>query len=615
MRLRTRLLLAQAPLALVVAAVAAYALGTIVKLSEKSDAILADNLRSLVAIEHMEAAADDVDALLARGAREDVAPVASVAAALDRFEKEFLVQDNNITEEGERSATDALGAVRTRWRAAVREAAAARERSERERLYFERVRPLARELQEATTRVLHLNRDSMVRKSTSASGFAKEVVQTLSMVSVAALLVAMLTGYVFANQIARPLARLAESARRIGEGDLDLAVQGVTLAPGAGQGEIDTLVREFGRMAEKLRAYRKSTLGELLEATDAAQAAIDSLHDPVIAFNEDGSFRRANEAARAKLALDPNATDPLAPLGTELRAGIVAVRDAVLQGKGPQTPRGLEGSQAVLVGGKPHYLQPLATPIRSEASGAVVGVTVLLRDVTSLRRADELKNDLLATVAHEIKTPLTSLRMAIHLTLEGATGPITAKQEELLAAARDDAERLHAIVEGILSAARIEGGSLVGRRRPVSPRALVEKSVAAQRLAAADKGVTLTAEAVEAPLVAVDEESAVLVLTNMLVNALKHTPQGGRITARAFDDEGGVRFEVADTGPGIAPEHRPRLFEKFYRVPGSPSGGTGLGLAIARDIVFAHEGEIGVESTVGEGSRFWFRLPSVKVSS
>ncbi|MEZ0227348.1 MAG: sensor histidine kinase, partial [Planctomycetota bacterium] len=335
------------------------------------------------------------------------------------------------------------------------------------------------------------------------------------------------------------------------------------------------------------------------------------LHDPVIAFNEDGSFRRANEAARSILQLDPGGADPIATLADELRARIARVRDAVLQGKGPQAPRGFEGSLAVLIGGKPHYLQPLATPIRSEASGAVIGVTVLLRDVTTLRHADELKNDLLSTVAHEIRTPLTSIRMALHLTLEGTIGPVNAKQEEILAAARDDAERLHSIVEGILSAARIEAGALVGRRHPASPRALVERAVAPLRIAATDKSIALSAEAPDAPLVAVDEESAVLVLTNMLVNALKHTPQGGKIGVRVFAQDGRVRFEVSDTGPGIAAQHLPHLFEKFYRVPGSPTGGSGLGLSIARDVVFAHEGEIGVESEVGQGSRFWFHLPAV----
>ncbi len=140
-------------------------------------------------------------------------------------------------------------------------------------------------------------------------------------------------------------------------------------------------------------------------------------------------------------------------------------------------------------------------------------------------------------------------------------------------------------------------------------------SVAPFRVRATDQRIALATRAPDMPFVEVDEDSVVLVLTNMLTNAFKHTPEGGRIevTAESVDDT--VRFNVTDTGGGIPEEHRPRLFEKFYRVPGSPPGGTGLGLSIARDVVFAHDGEIGVESTVGKGSRFWFYLPSRRPQS
>jgi histidine kinase len=166
------------------------------------------------------------------------------------------------------------------------------------------------------------------------------------------------------------------------------------------------------------------------------------------------------------------------------------------------------------------------------------------------------------------------------------------------------------MVEGILSVSKIEAGVLVGRRRAVKPSQLVESAVAPLRVRARDQKIALTTRAPDAPLVEVDEESVVLVLTNMLTNAFKHTGEGGGVAITAEAQGDAVRFDVTDTGSGIAEEHRPRLFEKFYRVPGSPPGGTGLGLSIARDIVFAHEGEIGVESTVGTGSRFWFRIPA-----
>ncbi len=599
------MLLSQAPFAIVFLTVAIYGVRTIGRVSEKAEAILADNLRSVIAAQRMERSVDDVDGVLLEGLRGGDAPVDSLTAALERFESELVVQEHNITEEGEAEATADLRAAATRWRGGVLDAVKV-PKGDRSRDYFEHVRPLAAEVKRHTTRVLEINQDAMVHKSTVASHFSKEVVQTLSYVSLFALLLAIATSFVLSDQIARPLVRLALGARQISEGNLEV----MKPEAGSGSGEIDTLVREFSRMADRVGTYRKSSLGELIEATESAQAAIDSLVDPVLAFNADRSFRRANAAARAVLGLDQNAADPLATLSGEVRTKVASVRDIVLQGRQPPKARGFEDALAVLVDGKPHYLQPVATPIRAEHSGTVVGVTVLLRDVTQLRRADELKNDLLSTVAHEIRTPLTSIRMALHLCLERAIGPLTEKQEEILATARDDAERLHGIVEGILSAARIEAGALVGRRRRVTPRELVAKATLDYRIPASDKRVTLETAVEDGPVIEVDEESVVLVLANMLSNALKHTPTGGKITVAAGPLDGQVRFEVADTGTGIPAEYQPHLFEKFYRVPGSPPGGTGLGLAIARDIVFAHDGEIGVESEVGKGSRFWFRLPA-----
>ncbi len=608
MKLRTRVAFAELPLLAVVAALAIYAVNTIVGLSRKADMILADNYESVRAADRMMRAIEDEDSVLLRECRSDDAPVGSSAVVLGRFADALYVQEHNITEPGEKEATEDLRASYERWRKMLLESEALPTRQERWDAYYDRVRPLASDLRRQVGRILDINEYAMTSKATATSRFSKEVVQTMSYVGLAALVLVVLVGLVLSDQIARPLGRLAESARQIGEGNLDVKLD----EPRPGDGEVDTLLREFSRMTEKLKAYRRSSLGELIEASEAAQAAIDSLIDPVLGFNADGSLGRANEAARRILGFDPDSRDPLGVLPAEVRVAIVRVRDDILQGKGTHRARGFENAIAVLVDGRPHYFQPVGTPIQGERTGTVIGVTVLLRDVTTLRRADELKTDLLSTVAHEIRTPLTSIRMAIHLCLEGTIGPLTAKQEEILTAAREDAERLHKIVEGILSVSKIEAGALVVRRHPASARELIERAVAPFRVSASDKGVALEAAGPDAPVLEVDADSIVLVLANMLSNALTHTPEGGKIRVFATPEEESVHFEVSDTGSGIPPEHQPRLFEKFYRVPGSPPGGTGLGLSIARDIVFAHDGEIGIESAVGKGSRFWFRLPAAK---
>lgn len=606
MKLRTKMVLAGLPLAIVLATVTAYAVTNVVQIREKADAIFVDNYRSVLVAQRMNDAVDEVDRVILASLRGEPATIASLATVLPTFEAELVRQEHNITEPGEREATSDLRVAADRWRATVDEAFAKDGRA-RWGVYVGPLREAAARVKGGTQRILVLNEDAMLKKASEAGRFSDEVVQTLSWVSLGALVIVLAIGFTFSDQIARPLVRLARSAHRIGEGDLDSKLDE---GPG-GSTEVDTLVREFARMVEKLRQYRQSSLGELLEATESAQAAIDSLVDPVVAFNEDGSFRRANACAKRILGVDADAEDPLAGMDESVRAALVRVRDSVLQGKALPAPRGFENAVAVLIDGSPRYLQPVATAVRSETTEAVIGVTVLLRDVTSLRRADELKTDLLSTVAHEIRTPLTSIRMACHLCLERAIGPLTDKQDEILSVARDDADRLHNLVEGILSVSKIEAGAFVGRRHPATPHELIDEAVKPVRLGAADKRIALDVKGAVEPRVDVDGESIVLVLSNFLTNALKHTPAGGSISVDAVAENGSVRFEVKDTGPGIAREHQARIFEKFYRVPGSPAGGTGLGLSIARDIVLAHDGEIGVESEPEKGSRFWFRLPAI----
>jgi signal transduction histidine kinase len=235
---------------------------------------------------------------------------------------------------------------------------------------------------------------------------------------------------------------------------------------------------------------------------------------------------------------------------------------------------------------------------------------VVLQDATRLRRFDELRSDVVATVAHELRTPLTSLRMAVHLCAEEAAGPISEKQADLLFAAREDCERLQRIVDDLLDLSRVEAGRMELQRGPVSAGALLGDAVA-QAHAVADAGhVQLEAQSPPPDaLVLADAARIQLVLANLVSNAIRHTPSGGRVAVAARQGRDAVTFEVRDTGEGIPAQHLDRIFERFYRVPGARSGATGLGLYLSREIVRAHGGEMGVESVPGQGSRFWFTLP------
>ena len=245
-----------------------------------------------------------------------------------------------------------------------------------------------------------------------------------------------------------------------------------------------------------------------------------------------------------------------------------------------------------------------------ETRGVIVAATVILQDVTRLRRFEELKNDLVATVAHEFRTPLTSLRMAVHLCTEQVAGPLTEKQAELLYAAREDCDRLQAMVDDLLDLSRIESGRVELYPLPIEATTLIESAIEKQKGEADAVGVRLSADFPLPPAtVLADHERIGHVFSNLISNAIRHTPKEGSIVLSAAVSNGAVRFAVSDTGSGIPKEFQERIFDKFFRVPNTGSKGTGLGLYITREIVRGHGGEIGVESEPGKGSTFWFTLP------
>ena len=602
MTLRTRLLLAQAPLAAGLMLVGLVALNTLETLGQSSQLILRDNFNSVLAAQRMKDAAERIDsaALFRAAGRPDKADE-QAPPNIRAFQAQLEVQEHNLTEPGETEATHRLRAA---WSEYVQKLDAYRgltgERELRRR-YFEELQPAFTRVKHAAERVLEINQDAMLLKSDRARTTAERSRMLLLLAIVSGLGLALLASVSLTRRALRPLQVLSLAVHRIGEGDLDAR------ARIGGEDEIAEVGRELDTMADKLREYRNSSLGELLQAQQASQAAIDSLPDPVIVLSLDGQVLNVNQAAESLLRVEAG-LDPLSRLPPPLREAIDKVRAHIFSGKGAYAPRGLEDAIRVEGEGGGRALLPRATPLYSE-QGNVTGATIVLQDVTRLLRFDELKNDLVATVAHEFRTPLTSMRMAVHILLEGITGPLTEKQLDLLTAARDDTERLQGIVEDLLDLSRIQAGKVEVSLTALPAKSILDAGVAAKEDAARDAGLKMEEDLVEPVLpVLVDPDRISLVFDNLVANAIRHSPKDGRIVVRARPSNGQVRFEVEDQGPGIPPEYRQRIFEKFFRMPGTKGEGIGLGLYISREIVAAHGGEMGVDSGPGGGSRFWFTL-------
>lgn len=406
--------------------------------------------------------------------------------------------------------------------------------------------------------------------------------------------------------ILKPLQTLTRSLEEISEGNLDQVVQVKS------RDELHKLAEAFNSMAAKLREFRRSDRAKLIRVQRTTQLAVDSLPDAIAVVNAAGIVELSNETAQKLFQLHPEQSV------LQLRdQRLGALYQEVSRSGAPSQPRGYESAIEIYdQGGQLRFFLPQAVPI-VDAERHLLGVTLVLGDVTNLRRLDELKSGLLSVVSHELKTPLTSIRMATHLLLEERVGQLNSKQTELMMAARDDADRLQKIIEDLLDMGRLESGRVKLDLQSEPSERLVSDAVTPLETAFHDKGIALVVDVpVETPPVLADPARIGHVFSNLLINALKFTPPGGRvrISAEALDKY--VKFIVEDTGIGIPAEYVGRIFERFYRVPreNQPSG-AGLGLAIAKEIVDAHHGTISVESKPGDGSRFSFTLERAEMKA
>jgi signal transduction histidine kinase len=330
--------------------------------------------------------------------------------------------------------------------------------------------------------------------------------------------------------------------------------------------------------------------------------------DSILALSLDGKINFANPAA-GKLLQKLNGDYGLPP-------AIQEEVGKVLKGAPDSVPTSFEKAVAVRIDDHEAFLLPRVIGMRDE-SGNMFGAALVLQDVTRFRLMDEVKTNLVSTVSHELKTPLTSIRMGLHLLLEERIGPLNPKQLELLVAAREDSERLLRMINDLLDLARLESGHTRQRLEVVSAATLIEEALPDLRSLAEAHDARLVADiAPDLPEITIDSRQIHHVFSNFVSNAARFSKAGDKIVLSAKQVGKTVRFSVLDHGPGISREFQSRVFERFFRIPGTEeSNGVGLGLAIAKEIVGSHGGSIGLHSTPGEGSEFYFDLPAASKSS
>jgi NtrC-family two-component system sensor histidine kinase KinB len=611
MSVRARLLAGYIVLVVALAALGVWSAWRLGQLGDVAGGIISENYASVVAAQEMKESLERQDSavLFALLGRHDRAKP-QLAEHRRRFDDALERAANNITEEGEAPLIERLRRARgeyyERTDAFLRDVEQ-RQRdgapaADGERRYFDVLEPAFNGVRADADRLLRLNQEAMVQKSEDATRVARRFFFNTVGLAAALVVAGIVLSAVVAGSILRPIAALTSATSKIAAGDLDSNVEVRR------HDELGRLAEGFNRMAGRLREVRQSDLGKLLVAQQTAEAAVDSLYDPVLVTDGESRIKRLNRAAERLFGSEP--TNVGRRVNEVVQDSRIAL--AVTEVLRSRSAVAGEGSAAVVplrVDGAERSYRIRSTPMY-DSDRSLLGAVTLLEDITHLREIDRLKSEFIAAASHELRTPLTSVQLGIHLLLEGTAGELTERQLDILQMCRDDSARLEKLMRDLLDLSKIESGEAAPRFASLPAGRLVRDAVEPLRLQVEAKGLKLSVDAPpDLPPVRADRAQIERVLANLITNAARASEHGGEIsvTAEARDDH--VAISVVDQGRGIPKEYLPRIFDRFVQVPNAPPGGAGLGLAISRRIVQAHSGQIAVQSEPGRGTSFTFTLP------
>lgn len=415
-------------------------------------------------------------------------------------------------------------------------------------------------------------------------------------------LTVLILGFVTAHNIARrfglPIEALAKAADEVGQGNFN-----VTL-PLSQATELNQLTRRFGLMADALRKHQATNIDEVLAGQQRLQAVLDSIDDGLLIIDQQGHLEHLNPVAQRQLGWQTSRH------GTSLVEALQRpeleqqLRQVLRGGSLDRPPEDL----SIEVEDETRLLSYSLTPV-SHPQGPILGAVMVLHDVTEQRAFERVRSEFVLRASHELRTPVTGMHMAFGLLRERISFPPQARENDLLDTIGEEMQRLTQLINDLLNFSRYQSGLQKLELAHCGVEELLERAQARIAELTADKQIELVIE-LEQPLPRIQADVAQLdrVLDNLLHNAVRHTPDGGRIRLHARRHGERVIISVEDNGEGIAYGQQGRIFEPFVQV-GRKKGGAGLGLALCKEIVQLHGGRMGVISRPGEGTQFYLALP------
>jgi PAS domain S-box-containing protein len=516
--------------------------------------------------------------------------------AIKAFETNLQYQHQNITEAGEKAATSG-----------IEENFALLKKTLILGGDFPPKTYLITSIRQQLFWLIDINFQAITQKSNAARETAQQAVMYLVIIGSISILVTLAFIIYFPGYVANPIRKLTESIKQIANRNYEQRLNF------AGQDEFSEVAESFNQMAQKLDEYEHSNLAQLMFEKQRIETIINKMPDAIIGLDQNRLLLFINREAEILLGL------PGADIIGQYAPDVALHNDQLRQLLTEPTQIPIK----ILANGKESYFHKEVLVIQATGSAEIpilIGQVIILKNITHFQELDQAKTNFMATISHELKTPISAIKMSLKLLLDDRIGSLNAEQTKLLTDIQEDAGRLLRITGELLDLAQVETGNIHLHISPTLPAAIIAYACKAMAVQAEQKQIMLEIQVPDdLPLVQADLEKTAWVLVNFLSNAIRYSPPTAKIIVRAklTINEGQpgcwVCFSVQDFGQGIAPQYQERIFDKFFQVPTSDNikSGTGLGLAISKEFITAQGGTLWVESELGEGSTFNFHLPAI----
>ncbi|WP_232373309.1 HAMP domain-containing sensor histidine kinase [Pinibacter aurantiacus] len=560
-RLRTKIITGVAFLFLLLLIVGGTAAYFLTALSHDANVILKDNYESLSYCHSMQ---------------QQLVMMDKDSNAIRKFDQQLQLEEKNATEVGEAPAT-----------AYIRKA------FEEFRSSKEKFPVLKNEIENHIQEVLALNMQAIDRKNKQAQQTASKAITIITVLGAVVFLLSFTFLANFPSYVSGPISKLNEAIKALSDKNYNYRLHINR------KDEFGELAQAFNTMAEKLDEYEHSNLATILFEKQRAETVIQTMKDASLGIDVSGKVLFANQQALQLLNLKE--ADVINKSQEEVSRRNDLFRFLLQENNG--TPF------KIVVENKENYFTKEINDITQ--GGQKTGRVIVFKNITPYKELDLAKTNFIATISHELKTPLASIDLSLKLLKDQRTGNLNDEQQELVEHIKDDKNRLVKIVGELLDLSQVETGNIRLNIQSVNVNKVLDFALQSVQMQASQKQIALEIikEGNEELYCKADAEKTTWVLTNLLTNAIRYSSSSSKIITAIKSIDGKVKFSVQDFGKGISPEEQSRIFEKFYKTKDDIKSGTGLGLAIARDFITSQGGRIWVESEEGKGSVFAFELP------